>query len=815
MKKADVSSAFFLYSPMPLPIPRFVTVAVSGPLRRSFTYRTDPALSLEPGQRVLVPFGRRRTVGYYIGESEPPPSGVNCKEVTTVIDETPLLPAELVRLLLWMADYYFANPADCLAAALPSQMKSARKPRLIWATNSTSFVPANVARLIKKGKPVSDLAVKRIKAAGADYLKRLKEDRVIIDEIPVDSAAPHRRLLGYRITAPERWAELFARSEQPPAQFHGVRTAAELREAGISDHYRRKALRAEVIEEVVDTTEIGVQPLIDPRRGLEAITLNEPQAEVVTTVGKALGNGFQTFLLHGITGSGKTLVYCHLARKVVEQGGSVLVLTPEIALSSTTLAYFRGLFGDKVTVLHSGMTAAERLASWNGIRQQRFNIVVGPRSALFAPLERLGLIVVDEEHDDSYKQDDPSPRFHGRDAAIMRGRLNDIPVLLGSASPSVESYHNATTGRYKLLEIKSRPAGAKLPTVHLIDMRHERIGGDLPFVSLPLKTEVQTQLADGRQVILFLNRRGYAPYLKCRDCGHIPQCGNCQVRLTYHKAGDHLACHYCGTVRAEYAVCENCGGHDFLFFGAGTQKVEETVGRLWQEARPVRMDSDTATGRASSHALLTDFAARKYNLLLGTQMVTKGLDLDGVSLVGVLAADMGMGLPDFRASERTFSRLLQVAGRSGRSDHPGKVIIQTWDPEQDLIADAARQDYRSFYDREIELRSLGQYPPFCRLVNLILSGEDDKVVERESFRFRDRLQAVIADRKLQAQLLGPAPCAFHRLRSRFRRHMFVKVRPEQTARFVRLLTDWEQSENRFGLPAAVQVTVDVDPADML
>lgn len=800
---------------MPSPTPRFVTVAVSGPFRRTFTYRAAPDCPLVPGQRVLVPFGRKKTVGFYLGEGAPPPEAVTIKTLTALIDDEPLLPAELVKLLLWMADYYFANPADCLASALPAQLRSARKPQLVWATNSTSFVPAGIARLIKKGKPVSALALKRIKAAGQDYLKRLRAEGAIIDELPVAPKSPGRRLLGYRIIAPDRWTDLFVRAEVTPPQFHGVRSGAELREIGLSDHYRRKGLRAGVIEEVFDTGEIGVQPLIDPRQGLETIALNEPQASVVATIGASLESGFHTFLLHGITGSGKTLVYCHLARKVIEMKRTVLVLTPEIALSSTTLAYFRGLFGDQVTVLHSGMTAAERLASWNGIRQGTFSIVVGPRSALFAPLSNLGLIVVDEEHDDSYKQDDPSPRFHGRDAAIMRARLNDIPVVLGSASPSVESYHHAVSGRYTLLEIKTRPAGARLPTVHLIDMRKERIAGDLPFVSLPLKTEVAAQLAEGRQVILFLNRRGYAPYLKCRDCGHIPHCPNCQIRLTYHKAGDHLACHYCGTVRSEYAACEKCHGHDFLFFGAGTQKVEETVGRLWQNARPVRMDSDTAAGRASSHALLSDFAAHKHNLLLGTQMVTKGLDLPDVSLVGVLAADQGTGLPDFRASERTFSRLLQVAGRSGRSDYPGKVFIQTWDPEQDLVADAARQDYRSFFDREIALRREGYYPPFCRLVNIVLAADTDALVEPEALVFRDRLLQLVAHRGLDVQVLGPAPCAFHRLRGKYRRHVFAKIRPDQASKFVRLLSDWESAESRFRLPTGVQVTIDVDPADML
>lgn len=793
----------------------YVSVAIPGPLRKTFTYAAPSNATLQPGQRLLVPFGRQNVVGFYIGPTEKPPAEIKVKAISEIIDRLPLLPDELIKLLLWMADYYFANPAECLLAAIPTQLKSRRKLQYVWTTDKADFVPSSLNRLMQPGKAVSALALKRIGAIGKDYLGRLRAEGLIVEQVSVRSGAPAKKLLGYRIVRPDLWQDLFDRADSPPAQFHGVRTRIELQAAGITDHYRRKAQRLDIIEPVYDESEAAVQATISAREGIEHIAPNEPQAEVIRTVGEALARGFQTYLLHGITGSGKTLVYCHLARRVLEQDKTVLVLTPEIALSSTTLAYFRGFFGESVTVLHSGMTQAERLVSWNGIRNGRYKIVVGPRSALFAPLEDIGLIVVDEEHDDSYKQDDPSPRFHGRDAAIVRARINSIPIVLGSASPSLESYYHACSGRYQLLEINKRPAGARLPTVQLVDMRRERIGGDLPFVSLPLKTAVAQHLGEKRQAILFLNRRGYAPYLKCRDCGHIPLCPSCQVRLTYHKSGDHLACHYCGLVETEYAVCESCKGTEFLFFGAGTQKVEEMVERLWPGARPVRLDSDTAAGRANTHALLSAFAGHEFNLLLGTQMVTKGLDLPDVSLVGVLAADMGMGLPDFRASERTFARLLQVAGRSGRANHPGRVMVQTWDPEQPVITDAARQDYRSFYDREIELRREGFYPPFCRLVNIIFSADSDRDIETTSHQFRDSLIKNAAQRKLDVQVLGPAPCAFHRLRGKYRRHLFVKVTPEQAVRFVRMLSDWEGVQPRFGLATAVKITIDVDPADML
>ena len=490
-------------------------------------------------------------------------------------------------------------------------------------------------------------------------------------------------------------------------------------------------------------------------------------------------------------------------------------MTPEIALSSNTLAYFRGFFGDRVTVLHSAMNPQERLASWQGIRAGAYDIVIGPRSALFAPLDNLGLIVVDEEHDDSYKQDDPAPRFHGRDTAVMRARISDIPILLGSASPSVESYHNATSGRYQLLELTERPGGATLPSVKLVDMRSNRLGGDLPFVSFSLKQDVEEVLKQDRQVILFLNRRGYAPSLKCADCGHVPQCRDCQVRLTYHKTGNYLTCHYCGSVRREYDTCEKCGSRNLLFMGVGTQKVEESVIRLFPQARPVRLDSDTAGGRTASHNILSEFASHTYNLLLGTQMVTKGLDLPDVSLVGVLSADMGLDLPDFRASERTFARLLQVAGRSGRADQPGTVVIQTFYPDRDVIQDAAGQDYHTFYAREIQDRKESWYPPFSRLINIVLSAADDDVLAENALRFRDAMVVLTERNGLTAQVLGPAPCAFHRLQAKFRRHLFVKIDPRQITRMVRLLTSWEAEAANFGLPATVRVTVDVDPIDML
>ncbi|UCC43644.1 MAG: primosomal protein N', partial [Candidatus Zixiibacteriota bacterium] len=467
----------------------------------------------------------------------------------------------------------------------------------------------------------------------------------------------------------------------------------------------------------------------------------------------------------------------------------------------------------QVTALHSAMTERERLDSWQGIRSGKYRIVVGPRSALFAPMKNPGLIIVDEEHDGSYKQDDPAPRFHGRDAAIMRAKISRIPILLGSASPSVESYHHARTGRYRLLTLTDRPGAAKLPAVEIVDMRSQKIGGEHTFLSYPLKKHLQRCLSDGDQAILFLNRRGYSPQLKCGDCGHHPICPSCKVALTYHKVGQKLSCHYCGHLRLDYHQCEKCKGIKPVFLGAGTQKIEDQIPLLVDQARTIRFDSDTASGRRRAHRILRAFADRKYNLLLGTQMVTKGLDMKGVSLVGVLSADHGLDMPDFRASEKTFAQLLQVAGRSGRSDRTGHVTIQTYRPDDPVIADAACQDYTAFFDREILSRKEVRFPPFRRLANLTLSGADDRKVLRASEKLRDLLRNACTGSNLEVQIMGPAPCPLHYLRNKYRYHLLVKI--IHMVGFARLLAKLEAHQPGFGLPSTVKIEVDIDPVDMM
>ncbi|UCD64367.1 MAG: primosomal protein N' [Candidatus Zixiibacteriota bacterium] len=794
-------------------MPRFASVAVSGPLKKTFIYRIPHNIEdLRPGQRVLVPFGRMRKAGFFLGPGRPP-ENLEIKDIIRTIDTVSCFTDELFGFCQWMAGYYFANPADCLTAALPPIYKSRRAAALIWSEQLGGELPAPLRKLYRPGKRVSKATLARINECDRGVLERLMASGSIVERWPQKRSEVGKKMLGFKAGPEDAWAGHFAGRRFRPDPVDGIRSRAELKADGWSDHHIREASKNSVLIPVYSQEPVGLLSFIKPRTDLRNITLNDEQKVAVAGLVEALDRGFRAHLLHGVTGSGKTLVYCHLCEQVLNRGKTALVLTPEIALTSTALAYFRGYFGEGVAVMHSAMTARERLESWRGIREGRYRIVVGPRSAVFAPLPELGVIIVDEEHDGSYKQDNPTPRFQGRDSAIMRAKMNDIPVVLGSASPSVESYHHAVSGRYELLELTQRPGGSQLPTVHIVDMKKDRLGGDVAYISYALKKRLEESLSKSEQAILYLNRRGHSPQLKCGGCGRAPKCPNCEVNLTYHKVGARLSCHYCGHMLKDYDRCSYCQGTEFIYQGVGTQKVEEVIPRLLPEASVVRMDSDSASGRKRAYQILADFAAHKSSLLLGTQMVTKGLDLPDVTLVGVLSADMSLDLPDYRASEKAFARLLQVAGRSGRARSSGTVMIQTFYPEHEVICDAARQDYRGFFDREIQSRKALFYPPFSRIVNFVLTATDEGRLEREAAGFRMRLRDLLTESKIEAQVLGPAPCPMYRLRGRYRRHLFVKT--GQMVRLVRALTDWESRLARFGLPSPIRVAVDVDPDDMM
>ncbi len=794
-------------------INEYAFIAVSGPRQGLYLYSVPKRIGkLEKGQRVYVPFGKIKKVGFYIGPGQPS-GNFTVKPITHTIDQESYFTDDLFKMCIWIAEYYCANPADCLSAALPPLLKSQTKPNYFWSDTEV-ILPDTLTKYFKTGKKVSATALKEIDDYKKGYLKNLISDKTLIER-PIEFSIPEKPTTKvYQCLKPETWEEYFQNKNIHPDPFEGSLTKKNLLAQGWTDHYIKSAVNDKILEIYTEEKTFTPIDILTPRTDLDKIKLNDEQLCVVKELSNKTGNAcFQPYLLHGVTGSGKTIVYCHLAQKTIDQGKTVLILAPEIALAGATLAYFKGFFKERVTVIHSGMSDNERMESFNGIRDGKYNIVIGPRSALFASLPKLGLIIVDEEHDSSYKQSNPSPRFQGRDCAIMRAKLNNIPIVLGSATPSVESYFQALNGKYKLLTLTKRPAGATLPTVRIVDMKSAGLKGDLHYFSYPLKKEIDDRIKNNEQVILFLNRRGYSPQMKCSDCGDVPGCPNCQVKLNYHRSGRKLTCHYCGYTTFSKETCDKCGGKDLLYYGAGTQKVEESIPRLFDGVEPLRLDSDSASGRLRLRKILQSFSSGESNILLGTQMVTKGLDMPGVTLVGVLSADMLLDMPDFRSSERTFSQILQVAGRSGRAEKPGEVLIQTYYPENDLIINAANQDYRAFFDKEIESRKALFYPPFSRLVNFIFSSANEKKLESEVLEFRNQIQKKLSDANISATILGPAPCALYYLRKKYRRNLLLKTR--QVMKVSQMIKEWERENKNFGISSIIKVVNDIDPDNMM
>ncbi|MFW5973605.1 MAG: replication restart helicase PriA, partial [Bacteroidota bacterium] len=547
------------------------------------------------------------------------------------------------------------------------------------------------------------------------------------------------------------------------------------------------------------------------------LTLHPAQTTALTKILESVESGtYRSFLLHGITGSGKTEVYIEALKRVLAQGKTGIVLVPEIALTPQTVRRFRSHFGSNIAVLHSRMSMGERFDSWRRLRSGEFDVVIGPRSAILAPLQNVGLIVVDEEHESSYKQFEPDPRYHARDVAVVRARMNDAVCILGSATPALETFVNARGGKYELLDMPDRvprggqPAGP-MPTVHVVDLakerRRHRLEGSL---SAFLLDAIADRIERKEQVILLQNRRGYSPLLQCYSCGWSPECQDCAVTLTYHKTKHQLRCHYCGRAWRLPSTCPECHEPDLQQVGAGTQRVEEELAERLPSARIRRMDLDTTTKKGAHYEILKAFGNKQIDVLLGTQMIAKGLDFPDVTLVGVVDADTGLLLPDFRSEERTFQLLMQVAGRSGRADRPGEVILQTRNPDHPVLRFALTHDYGSFAAAALEERRLCSYPPFVRLAAIEFRGSAENEVERVAREFTDLLRRKSGG----LDVLGPEAAFISRLKKQYRYHSIVKVPRRRDAQDVQQMV--RDASAAFGsLPRSVRMSVDIDPVGLL
>ena len=749
----------------------FCRVALPRPVFQTFVYRVPPHLQTGagPGFRVRVPFGRCREIGILHALTDVLPDRP-VKDVLELLDDEPVLSHALLDLCRWTSDYYAAPPGLVYRAALPPGLLGERR------------------------------------SAGTAELKR----QVI-------------ELVGEAPTLIERNA-IFGRARKQREAFETLEaiggTAAVVH---LESHYRFSRV---VLRGLVDRglARIALETVSrDPFAGTgESVELpqrlNARQKEVLaglTTLARRPNPGLA--LLHGVTGSGKTVVYLRLIESVLERGRSAIVLVPEIALTPQTVQRFRAAFGAGVAVLHSALSAGERHDAWRSLKAGKRRVVIGTRSAIFAPVPDPGVIILDEEHDGSYKQSD-TPRYHARALAAVRGRLEGALVLLGSATPSLESWHNARGGRYSLFELPERATPHSLPAVELVDLREVRAkaaeAGEAPptIVTPRLREAVSTRLERGEQSILLLNRRGYSTFLQCPACGHVWSCPSCNVSLTYHRARARLVCHHCGHERAVPGRCGECGEQEISFTGIGTEQVEKHVAELFPSARVLRMDVDTTGSKGAHGRLLAQVRRREVDILLGTQMIAKGLDFPGVTLVGVINADVGLNLPDFRAAERTFQLLAQVAGRAGRGGEPGEVLVQTARPHHPALRAALQHDYEAFAEREVADREAPGYPPHKRLVNLIVSGTSEERVAEAADLVARAARDLISTRALpDVEVVGPAPCPIDRIRGRWRWHFLLKgTRPENLGRLVRHLA------RHYAQPGGgLRLEIDRDPEALL
>ena len=538
----------------------------------------------------------------------------------------------------------------------------------------------------------------------------------------------------------------------------------------------------------------------------EPLQLTEEQSVAIKPILQTIEEKrHDVFLLYGITGSGKTEIYMQSIQKVLEEGREGIVLVPEISLTPQMVNRFKGRFGDEVAVLHSGLSIGEKYDEWRKIQRKEVRVAVGARSAIFAPFENLGIIIIDEEHETSYKQED-NPRYHARDVAIERARTHNCPVILGSATPSLETFARAKKGVYQLLTLSKRMNDQSLPTVDIVDMREELREGNRTMFSRVLYDKLQDRLMKKEQTVLFLNKRGHSSFVMCRDCGYVIQCPNCDISLTYHRYQQQMKCHYCGYEAVVPTICPECTSEHIRYFGTGTQKVEEELGKIFPEARVIRMDVDTTSRKGSHEKLLTAFEEGKADILLGTQMIAKGLDFPNITLVGVLSADTMLHLPDFRSSEKTFQLLTQVSGRAGRHELAGEVVIQTYSPEHYSIELASQQDFDQFYQKEMMIRKIHQYPPFYYLALITVSHEElMKVVD-----VTEKISVTLSSRLSKgAHILGPVACPIPRINNKYRYQCIVKYKkePKLTQTLKMILDHYQQDMHRTGL----QISIDKNP----
>lgn len=832
----------------------YANVAFPIAVNRLFTYTVPQYLDtiVQPGVRVLASFHGSNQEGVVverINETDVAPEKL--KNISDCLDDEPTFSDDLIKLTKWMADYYLSSWGNALFCAVPAAVRNQKQQRIQLRSEYTpprGKVQKEIVTLLEsEGELSPNQLARRI---GVSYTKLRPKITALREKEVLDVIVTHKPKATAQFTT-------VAALALPPIDIEteiAKLTSSEDGYGKSTDQNKRRTphaaavKHAEILQILLDedapvaTSELTKRvrtstsllrtlerrgfikitraasvrnPLsCQPVAATQPIPLNSEQSAAFTEIFNGLQSE-QTFLLHGVTGSGKTEVYMQAIAPILESGKSVIVLVPEISLTPQTASRFIGRFGERVAVLHSSLSDGERYDQWHRIQKGEANIVIGPRSAVFAPVKDLGLLIIDEEHSDSYKSE-TAPRYHAREVAQKRVELAHCPLLLGSATPSLESFFYAQKNTYKLLTLPSRVLDRKMPNVHIVDMRNELKKGNRTIFSEHLRTAITERLEKRQQIILFLNRRGHSTYVFCRTCGYVERCTNCSISLTFHFETKKLVCHHCGHKRDTHPSCPECNSPAIDYFGRrgfGTETVEQEVKKAFPTANVKRFDADSTARKNAHQHILEAFQHQEIDVLIGTQMVAKGLDFPNVTLVGVIVADTALNLPDFRASEQTFSLLTQVAGRSGRADAGGEVIVQTYMPDHYCILAAQKHDYDDFYKKEIDARKTLQYPPYSHVATLLLRGKDEKEVIDAAHTVRDHLKIWQTDQFPDVDILGPAPAPLSKIEGKFRWHFLLRSKNvEKISKLLQLLNDDPPPQIKSN---AIEFVIDIDPTNTL
>lgn len=831
----------------------FVNVALNLPIDSLFTYKVPQHYinSAEIGKRVLINFGKK-TVSGIIVEIADFTLLKKVREIKTVIDEHRIITDELIEFCKWISEYYITPVGEVLFSSIPRNIniksdtfyfitedyksildESKFKDELIIEIIDMLEINYNIGftkKQIEKKLKYNDLSnfinkliSEKILRGENYYSKPTKEKIIKIVSKNFNSDELTSLIKRYKIKSPKQIRLLEKLQEKNEFELNELIKVIGISASSVNSLLIKQLINIKEVRKLRDSADIFSEIR-------KEIILNPDQTSALTKIYSSLDEKkFKAFLLFGITGSGKTEVYINAIEKALNKERTAIVLVPEISLTPQLIFRFKEIFGNKVGVIHSKLSDGEKLDTYDRILNGTFKIIIGARSALFAPLKNIGIIIVDEEHDSSYKQEN-SPRYNGRDAAIYRARLNNAVVILGSATPSVESFYNSNTGKYEMLSLPERASSITLPEIKIIDLlKREKLNYEddkkdffdtidnvrVKFLSKELIYETGERLAKKESIIILQNRRGYHSYIECLSCGNVEMCVRCNISLTYHKAFDLMKCHYCGYTRKFQKICSVCKSTSVIPKGAGTERVEEELQKIFPQAVIKRMDSDTLTSRKLFHQILKDFYDKKIDILTGTQIISKGLDFPEVTLVGVVNADIGLLNPDFRATEKTFQILTQVAGRSGRSEKKGEVLIQTNHSDFYIFDDVRKHDYKNFYENEIKIRKTLNYPPFSRIIIIETKSEIRNLAEgkiKEIFNLIKKL-----DRENRLEIFPPNQPLFSKLKDKYRFHLLIKSLKENDLSGKYLNEILKQTNNyiKSNIPKKVKVIIDVDAVNLL